>query len=198
MKKNLKSNKKFIIGSIAAVVLSLGVITFFLIKPYLSWASYTIDNFITIRYPSNWHLQKDEFTAQSGKERLFMLSDYHGELSMQDASSPSQKFLFEVSKTSKEKGASIDGEVKLFSDSCNNGDCRIGKIEKRNNGFEEVELIFYPIKEMFFAKKYVVIAEDDKYVYTIVGGSFEGPGSLSDLLRFKILDRVVKLIEFKY
>lgn len=195
-KKDSKLQKWLLWGGF--LTLSLVVVVGLIVKPYLNWKTYTIDNLISVSYPPYWHFQKDSNIELSGYEELFMFSDYNGKLSRQDSSSPSQVFTVDADRILKNKVKSLDENVAPFLKFCENEKCTEQVTRYKQNGYSVIKIV---IKNndvnVFYRDQYVLSVEGDKYFYTLNFGFAPGPGTFSDSLRGGLLKKIVDSVVIK-
>jgi hypothetical protein len=181
------------------MILVILFILYSVIKPYFGWQKYTIDNFITFEYPSDWHLQIDDYKMLSGEEYLFLISDYNGELSRQDISSSSQKYLIESNRTLKTDMVSIEEYAKPFLHKCDNYRCsmKIDHFQKSGKDIIKLSLSNENGRLSVFGGEYFLFIDNGKYLYEIRVGYVPGLGTFSDFLRQKTIDKIVGSIVIK-
>jgi len=186
-------------GKIAVVVLVIiaGVFLYSIIKPYLSWKTYIIDNFISFRYPSDWHFQVDNYTMLSGEKYLFLVSDFDGELSRQDFSSPDQKFLVEGDKIVKHDSSSFDEYIKPILSFCDDTRCLLRESKFRKNGFNVDKITIIGNKKTFYKREYFYFIEGKDYIYQIRVGYNGDVWLVSNPLRKLLAEKIISSIDYK-
>lgn len=186
-------------GKIAVVglIVVVGVYLYSAVKPYLGWKTYTIDNFISFKYPSGWHFQVENSTTLSGEEGLFLVSDFEGELSPQDASSADQKFLIQGNRISKSKMKSLEEYAKPFLSVCDDASCSLkaSKIEKDGIKIEKIRVDGN--EKTFFRGEYFYYIEGKDYYYEMRVGYFGDAWLVSNPLRKLVVEKIVGSIDLK-
>lgn len=187
-----KWGKIAVIGLIAIV----GVFLYSIVKSYLSWKTYTIDNFISFSYPSDWHFQVDDYATLSGEKYLFLVSDFNGELSRQDFSSPDQKFLIQGNRITRDSAKSLNEYVKPFLSFCDDTKCLLRESKFSKNGFNVDKIAIEGNKNTFYKGEYFYFVEGRDYIYLVRVG-YEGDAWLiSNPLRKLIVEKIVNSIDF--
>ena len=182
---------------LAIIVVLVGLISYSIIKPFLNWKTYTIDNFITFSYPSDWHFQNDNFLTLSGNEQLFLISDYNGLLSRQDFSSINQVFLVDGNRELKTKVQSLDEYAAPFLHRCVDGNCLIDTLRYEKNGSSVLELSIRAIKPSFYQGERYLFIEGEEYFYEIRVGFFDARGDFGNFLRQKTIDKIINSVTIK-
>ena len=183
-------------GWVVVVALVVGALFYSVVKPYLNWKTYTIDNFISLGYPSGWHFQVDNYTVLSGEKYLFLISDFNGELSRQDFSSPEQKFLIEGNKVVNKNAKTLDEYAKPFLSFCDSTKCSLQVSKFNKSGFNVVKIKINGNKNTFYKGEYYYFIEGKDFVYQIHVG-YEGDAWLiSNPLRKLIIEKIVNSINF--
>ena len=163
----------------------------------MNWKTYTIDDFISFSYPSDWHFQNNGQIMLSGVQNLFLISDYGGNLSTQDRSSESQKFLIEGTKISKNKEESLEEFAKPDISQCDDGSCTIKISNTKKDGHNTLKLFQSAVGTSFYKNEYYLYVEGDESLYEIHVSFFDAREDFSNLLRQKIIDKIANSIVIK-
>lgn len=183
-------------------LLLLARVSYSIISPYQNWTSYTIDNFITFRYPAKWHMQQENFKELSGTEDLFLLSNYNGPLSTQSLSSPEVEYLIEAYGVSKDRVKTMDEYSSFINGRCDNNICDTRTLKLQKNGFNVLEVFLTNERgkgrfgfSPFYGGESYMFVEADKYIYMIHIGFIPGPGSFTDFFRQRLIDKIFSTIQ---
>ena len=193
-KKKENKEKLKLLPYLLSILVFIGLISYLVVKPFMNWKTYTIDDFISFSYPSDWHFQTDNYLALSGNEELFLISDYDGELSRQDFSSVDQVFLVDGNRESKTKVKSLDEYVKPVLGFCDSTDCILSESKSMKNGFNIDKIMIKGNKKTFYKGEHFYFIEGKDYFYEISVGFVDARGDFGNFLRQKTIDKIIDSI----
>lgn len=176
---------------LAIIFVLVGLISYSIIKPFLNWKTYTIDDFISFNYPTNWHFQNNGQIMLSGVQNLFLISEYNGELSTQDISSVTQKFLVEGNKISKDVEKSLEDFAKPDLGKCDDGSCIIQISKFKMADSNVLALSVNAIKPSFYQSERYLFIEGMDSLYEIHASFFDAGEEFSNSQRQEIIDKVI-------
>lgn len=133
----------------------------------------------------------------SGEEYLFLISDYNGELSRQDFSSPDQKFLIEVNRVLRRDMKSFGEYVKPFLGFCGDTACLLRESKYKKAGFNIDEIAINGNKKTFYKGEYFYFVEGEEYIYKIHVGYENDVWLISNPLRKLLIEKFINSIDFK-
>lgn len=174
---------------------SVFLIAFVSLQIWMStWKTYMVDNFLSFKYPPTWHLQQENEKTLAGYENLFILSDFRGQLSLQDASSPSQVYIIGANRILKSKVKNIEANISPYLLLCDSIKCEANVSKLNLSGFKIVEAELNFLGKSFYRKQFVISVEGPVYDYTISLGFIPRGIEIENVFREVLLQKVINSI----